>query len=172
MAADLGATEKDALNRHGVFLKKKVLAEVQRTPGMGIFAEEFGVAFNETTAVDLIGLDNRDDRSLIFVFECKRAYTKQKTWVFFRDADKAFRLFRSVGAFGQSGLYKQEDDMPFKTKPPVCSEGYELTSADGRWKASPEIIHDAANQLCRGYLGFVQYREKKRSSHGAKRWRF
>src|SRR5882724_7849494 len=85
----------EALNCHGVFLKKRVLDEVGRTSGLGIFAEEFGVAFSKTAAIDLIAVD-KERPKLLFIFECKRAYVKDKSWVFVRDVDPNFRFCRTA----------------------------------------------------------------------------
>src|SRR5437879_876801 len=96
--------EQDALNQHGVFLKKRVLAEIPSVAGMGVFAEEFGAAFDSSTAIDIIARDLRSNPTLLFVVECKRAYARQKKWVFFRDIDKRFRITRLVSTVaGQYG---------------------------------------------------------------------
>jgi len=145
--------ERDALNRHGVFLKKRVLEEVRLTPGMVVFAEEFGVTFNEPVAIDVIGVDKRADRHLVFAFECKRAYTKEKTWVFFRDIDPCFRLCRAVSWIMQFGHYTRGTSLP--GNPPVCSEGYELLASERSFKADQNPVYEAGNQLCKGFLGFV-----------------
>jgi hypothetical protein len=148
--------ERDALNLHGVFLKKRVLEEIQRAPKMQVFAEEFGVAFNEAVAIDIIGVDRQEDRQFLFVFECKRAYVQQKTWIFFRDISPVFRVFRRVSGTRQLGHYV--DELPLSPKPPVCSEGYELVHKEKEIKADQKPIYDAGNQLCKGFLGLVQTR--------------
>ena len=148
--------ERDALNWHGVFLKKRVLEEVRKTPGMGVFAEEFGVTFNEPVAIDVIGVDKRGDREFLFVFECKRAYSKEKTWVFFRDIDPTFRLCRAVSSIMQFGHYTRGTSLA--ANPEVCSEGYELVASVKSFKADQYPVYEAGNQLCKGFLGFVSTR--------------
>jgi hypothetical protein len=148
--------ERDALNLHGVFLKKRVVEEIRRAANMHVFAEEFGVGFNEPVAIDVIGVDRQEDRQFFFVFECKRAYTEQKTWIFFRDISPVFRVFRRVSGTRQFGHYV--DELPLSPKPPVCSEGYELVSKEKAIKADQNPIYDAGNQLCKGFLGLVQAR--------------
>jgi hypothetical protein len=148
--------ERDALNCHGVFLKKRVLEEVAKTPGMGVFAEEFGVTFSEPVAIDLIGVETRDGRDLLFVFECKRAYTKAKTWVFFEDIDQTFRLCRAVSWIMQFGYYSRGGDVV--DSPVVCSEGYELVASENSFKADQRPVFEAGNQLSKGFLGFVSTR--------------
>jgi hypothetical protein len=152
--------ELEALNWHGVFLKKRVLEEVRTTPGMGIFAEEFGVAFNEPVAIDIVGVDHREDRQLLFVFECKRAYTKEKTWVFFKDIDPTFRLCRAVSGIMQLGHYTTGTAVA--EKPAVCSEGYELVASEKAFKADQRPVYEAGNQLCKGFLGFLRTRMSQR----------
>ena len=93
---------------------------------MEVFAEEFGVEFNEPVAIDIIGVDRQEDRQSLFVFECKRAYVKQKTWIFFQDVSPTFRMFRRVSGSKQFGYYA--DELPMSPKLRVCSEGYELLS--------------------------------------------
>jgi hypothetical protein len=107
-------------------------------------------------AIDVVGADKRDDRDLLFVFECKRAYTKEKTWVFFKDVDPIFRLSRAVSSDMQFGHYTRGDALP--GIPTVCSEGYELVASERSFKADQHPIYEAANQLCKGFLGFVSIR--------------
>ena len=152
--------EREALNCHGVFLKKRVLEEVRKTPGMGLFAEEFGVTFNGSVAIDVIGVNKCEDRQLLFVFECKRAYTKEKRWVFFKDIDATFRLCRAVSSAMQFGHYTDGTGLP--EPPVVCSEGYELVASEKGFKADQDPVYKAGNQLCNGFLGFVGMRMSQR----------
>jgi hypothetical protein len=152
--------ERDALNCHGVFLKKRVLEEVRTTPGMKIFAEEFGVSFNEPVAIDVVGMDQRGDRRLLFVFECKRAYTKEKTWVFFKDIDPMFRLCRAISPTMQFSHYTVGTAL--SENPAVCSEGYELVASQKSFKADQRPVYEAGNQLCKGFLGFARTRMSQR----------
>ena len=138
---------------------------------MHVFAEEYSVAFNDPVAIDLIGYDKEDDRQLLFVFECKRAYTVQKTWIFFKDFDPFFRLCRVVApSFGQFGKYLPTTPM-WKPPSPICSEGYEVVASGKSLKADQRPIFEAANQLCKGFLGFVQTRMNQKADsriHGDK----
>lgn len=152
--------ERQALNCHGVFLKKRVLAALRTMPRMDIIAEEFAVAFNEPVAIDLIATDERDGRRLSFIFECKRAYTTQKTWVFFKDMDSKFRFCRAVSSIMQFGQYAIGKS--FAGQPPVCSEGYELVASEKSCKADQHPIFEAGNQLCKGFLGYVQSRMRQK----------
>src|SRR5262245_25317137 len=104
--SSLSPAEHNALNEHGVFLKKRVLDEIRSIPGIGVFAEEFGVAFDSSTAIDIVAKDKRSDPALLFILECKRAYVRQKKWIFFRDVEREFRTSRRVSAaMGQFGEY-------------------------------------------------------------------
>jgi len=155
--------ERAALNMHGVFLKKRVIEEISRTSGMDVFAEEFGVTFNEPTAIDVIAVSAKEKQQRLFVFECKRAYAKDKTWVFFRDVDRTFRWCRVVSSIMQFGQYTSEE--PFAGNPPVCSEGYELTNSENLTKANQKPIYEAGNQLSKGFLGFVRTRWTEQLQH-------
>jgi hypothetical protein len=142
-------------------LKKRVLNGISSIPDMGIFAEEFGVAFDVPTAIDIIARDKRKEPNLLFVLECKRAYVRQKKWLFFRDIDRKFRLSRLVSTVaGQTGHYSES--VPLIDDCHVCSEGYEIVTTGKECKAAPDPIYQAANQLCRGYLGFVKLRIDQR----------
>ena len=152
--------EIEALNRHGVFFKKRVLSELRGIDGLDFFSEEFGVTFGSPTAIDLIAFERRQDRLLLFVFECKRAYTKQKTWLFFRDIDTRFRVCRLASIMGASGCYSK--DVPPLEGLSVCSEGYEMVTVNGTCKADQNPIFEAANQLSRGFLGFSLLRKQQR----------
>ena len=159
----LSNSEQEALNLHGVFLKKRVLSELASIHGMGVFAEEFGVAFDVPTAIDIVARDMRKDPNLVFVLECKRAYVRQKKWIFFDDMDRKCRISRFVSTVaGQLGHYSET--IPGRAECHVCSEGYEIVTTGNARKATPDPIHQAANQLCRGYLGFVKLRMDQRDA--------
>jgi hypothetical protein len=153
--------ETDALNKHGVFFKKRVLQELQALFGIGILAEELGVSFEQTRVIDIVAQDNRGKPALVFVFECKRAFTTEKKWIFFRDVHRRYRVCRTVGGlFGNASVF--ETSTP--EHPPVCSEGYEYRKTSGN--ADQDPVFKAAGQLSAGYLGLIARRDREMRGPG------
>jgi hypothetical protein len=90
----LSQQETDALNKHGVFFKKRVLQELRQIREVEVVAEELGVSFGETRVIDIVAAEKHYEPHLLFVFECKRAYAADRKWIFFPDSDWQFRVSR------------------------------------------------------------------------------
>jgi len=151
----LSQEEVEALNRHGVFFKKRVLHELSGVHGLGIVGEEVGVSYGGSRVIDILAVDRRAPPLVYFVFECKRAYVENRRWIFFKDIDQHFRVARTQGLLGNSSIFR-ERTLP---NPPVCSEGYELNKSTT--KADQDPIFRAAEQLATGFLGFIARRARE-----------
>ena len=157
----LSKEETDALNRHGVFFKKRVLQELQSIHGIGIVSEELGVSFGGTRVIDIVAADHRSKPQLFFAVECKRAYAAEKSWIFLRDFDRHYRVERELGGMvGCSSIFAQS----VPPGPPICSEGYEYRKEKN--VADQDPLFKAAGQLSAGYLGFMARREREVRSFG------
>ena len=152
--------EVEALNRHGVFFKKRVLEELSKIPGIGILDEELGVSFGGTRVIDIVAADTTAEPRIYFVLECKRVY--QKTWLFFRAWDQRFRITRlDANLSGHASRFCAAGQWPF----PVASEGFEYWLAgkgnDKEPRCDQDPIFQAAAQLCAGYCGFIARRQRE-----------
>ncbi len=156
----LSPEEVDALNRHGVFFKKRVLQELSKIPGIGIVDEEVGVPFGGTRVIDIVAAAQASQPHIFFVLECKRVY--QKTWLFFGAWDRRFRLTRlNATLTGHASCFCAAGQWPF----PVASEGFEYRLAgkgkDKEPRCDQDPIFQAAAQLCAGYCGFIARRQRE-----------
>lgn len=152
----LSKDETEALNRHGVFLKKRVLQELAAVDGVGIVCEELGVSFGGTRVLDILAVDKRQNPPIFFAFECKRAYAADKRWIFFRDWDQRYRVLREQSELaGHSSVFSRSAP-PY---PPVCSEGYEFNKQDN--KADQNPVFKASAQLSAAYLGLIDRRHRE-----------
>jgi hypothetical protein len=146
---------KQALNRHGVFLKK---ATVEKIPAreLEIF-EEVGSSFGGTRVADIVAVQHFDDRNLYFVIECKRVASERR-WIFFRHVDMKVRVARQIGA----GHPPSE----FRSDRSASSEGFEYPLRDKAEspRAEQDPLYRAATQLSAAYLGFVQDHWRNRGS--------
>ena len=150
---------RDALNRHGVFLKKAILERIPRD-GLEIH-EEIGSSFGGTRVADIVAIQKfPDQRKLYLVLECKRV-ADDRRWIFFRHMDRQVRVARKVVSGNRQSLFKTELDTS-------CSEGFEFPLRDK--KESPVADNDpvfkAASQLSAAYLGIAQERWLNRSREG------
>jgi hypothetical protein len=154
--APLSKEETEALNRHGVFFKKRVLLELGSVDGIGIVCEELGVSFGGTRVIGLFALDKRESPHVFFVFECKRAYAADKRWIFFRDWDQRYRVLRE-----QSGMVGHTSVFTLSVPPHlvVCSEGYEYSKQDN--KADQNPVFKASGQLSAAYRGLLDRRHRE-----------
>jgi len=151
----LSKQETDALNKHGVFFKKRILHALQEIPDIGIVSEELGVSFGGTRVIDIVARYRHGKSDVYLVFECKRAYAVEKRWIFFKDVHQRYRVSRvQSGLVGHSSVFVNREP----PHPPVCSEGYEYRKRDGKADANP--IFQAAAQLSAGCLGFIARRHK------------
>jgi hypothetical protein len=145
---------RDALNRHGVFLKKAVLAQLQATPGLRVLGEEMGTTFGETRVADVVTHEDFAPNVVSrLIFECKRV-DPGKRWVFFRHMDSQHRINRLVRGHRTSF---SNLNRPSAKEYPVCSEGYECgTKKEGNLVANQDPVFKAAAQLTAAFLGFVR----------------
>jgi hypothetical protein len=151
----LSDEETEALNKHGAFLKKRVLHELQGMTGLNIVSEELGVSFGPTRVIDIVALDAIQKPDVFFIFECKRAFTLEKRWFFFRDSDAHYRALRvQSGLQANSSVFARGRDAGLE----VCSEGYEYHRSTQTADQNP--VFKAASQLAAGYLGFIGRRER------------
>jgi hypothetical protein len=155
----LSKEETDALNRHGVFFKKRVLKELSEIPGIGIVDEEVGVTFGGTRVVDIVAANQTAKPHVFFIIECKRV--QAKTWLFFRAWDQRCRISRvSDNMTGHASRFCAAGQWPF----PVASEGFEYWVPDKKEKeprCDQDPIFQAAAQLCAGYCGFIARRQRE-----------
>jgi hypothetical protein len=151
----------EALNEHGVFLKKEVIRHLQTLPDIQIFGEEVGESFGSTRVADVIAFKSFQNSHLFIVIECKRARPSAKSWLFLRDCDRCYRVVRQAWHGGASSIF-DESKPPY---PPVCSEGYEYVASEkgdkkGKiaktGKADQSPIFEAGTQLASAYLGFMK----------------
>jgi hypothetical protein len=147
---------KNALNRHGVFLKKATLEKIPARE-LEIF-EEVGSSFGGTRVADIVAVQHFPDRNLYFVIECKRVASERR-WIFFRHKDVKVRVARQIGA-GQPPSEFQIDPAG------SCSEGFEypFRSKSDDPTAEQDPVYRAASQLSAAYLGFVQDHWRNRGS--------
>lgn len=160
----LSSDELEALNKHGVFFKKRVLHELTKINGVSIICEELGVTFGGTRVIDILARDKTKKPCVFFVLECKCVY--QKRWIFFRDADQRFRFARVQSKAGNFSRFLEKDTWPV----PVVSEGFEFWEGDPARNKPPSADQDpifkAASQLCAGYCGFIARRHSEFSRSG------
>jgi hypothetical protein len=118
---------RDALNRHGVFLKKAVLAEVGSLDqdNLSIFGEEVGTSSGGTRVADIVAVHYFDGRAkehpLFFVIECKRTAPGEQ-WGFFKHIDRHYRVSRGTDEARPFSIARQA----VLSHNRVCSEGYEF----------------------------------------------
>jgi hypothetical protein len=146
-----------ALNYHGAFLKKHVLATLRVTRGVRIINEEHALDFGgETRTSDILA---GDDNKIVFVIECKKV-SPEKSWIFLKGVDQHYRVYRRFQFIGPSSKFVQS--IPPET--PVCSEGYEYRRTPTKAgdlpakKADQSPIFEAGGQLASAFLGFVHDR--------------
>jgi hypothetical protein len=161
MSETLSPDETEALNRHGVFFKKRALAALGQISGLDIITEELGVSFGGTRVIDIIAQvtfpgSARLEAALIFVIECKRVDPNEKRWLFFSDNGGGHRVLRLQSKRLRHGSAFGSRD---HESVPICSEGYEFTK--GKASADQNPVFMAASQLAAGYLGFIQRRHNE-----------
>jgi hypothetical protein len=145
--------ESEALNKHGVFLKKRVIDTLQKTPGITIIGEEIGFSFGGTRVLDVLAMDMRKQPHVLFAFECKKVF--EKRWYFFRDLDKRYRVARvQSNSMGTSSVY----DISELPHPEVCSEGFEFA---GNKNVDQDPIFRTGAQLSAAYLGLIARRRQE-----------
>lgn len=159
------AEVRDALNRHGVFLKKGILSELSRIPGLDILGEEIGTTFGETRVADIVTTEQFLNRTqeLRLVFECKRV-DPEKRWIFFPHTERRHRISRSADV----GVIQSDFYGPLPTNYFVCSEGYEFPSKSKSENpvANQDPVFKAASQLAASFLGLVQSALRGRNVSG------
>lgn len=147
-----------AMNSHGVFFKKAIINLISDREGYSMFQEEYAVNFGEPTAIDLIVKSNSTNPVEFLTVECKRAHAAEKIWIFFRDTNQCFRKMRAVSKMTRvTSIY--HCSRSHQSTLAVCSDGMEIHTTDKSGsKANLDVLHGAANQLARGFLGFCDER--------------
>lgn len=146
--ADANLQIREALNRHGVFLKKAV---IEQLPVQELkIHEEIGSSFGGTRVADIVAIEHFVDATLYLVLECKRV-AEDRRWIFFRHKDRSVRVARKVGLNRRSDF--RQEQMP-------CSEGFEYPLRDRNESpiADNDPVSKAATQLSAAYLGIAQDR--------------
>lgn len=146
-----GETVRDALNRHGTFLKKRLLHELLEIPGWAFLGEEYGTTFGGTRVADIIAIDQQPRREVYYLIEAKRVLTG-RAWLFLPHWRQQFRHSRTniQGTFGGDIIRRNETDV-------TCSEGFEFPSNKSTAEQSP--IFEAASQLAAAYLGLIRNKD-------------
>ena len=151
-----------AINAHGTLFKKAVRREIENYhhSGLRVLDEEYPASFPNPTSIDLlVEYPGRGSQfRFILPIECKRAYALNKSWVFFRDKADTIKVAYMIGGGKKLPIIVQTDLSGFE----LFSEGIEVDlgklskSPDSAYKCGNcDTIHDAANQVCKGFLGFV-----------------
>lgn len=148
------ALVRGALNRHGVFLKKAILLQLQLIPGITILGEEIGSSFGDTRVADIVTEEDMGDTtSLRLVFECKRV-DPDRQWVFFPHLTNSHRKTRIVARGSSHSSFFRASPSDYY----VCSEGLEFPGGKNPKTpvADSDPIFKAASQLSAAFLGLVQ----------------
>lgn len=155
----------DAIGTHGIFFKRALRAVLEKIPGLRILGEEYPVRYLEGASIDLLVEFKAEAATFVLPIECKRALAIMKKWIFFEDTEKDVKFLYGFDIAGlstsQSSRIRLADD--------VCIEGVEIDSSKLRndkkspySAASLDRIWDAAFQVCKGGLGFIQAELKAR----------
>lgn len=141
------------INLHGIFFKKAVRHELEKIPQVTVIGEEYPVSYLQGTALDLLIEVKTKNNTYILPVECKRAYTIQKNWVFFYDAENTAKLFYVFEGSNLQYITIKNSNFP------ICIEGIEVdikqTKGTERRKTDPTPIWKAAAQIITGTHGFV-----------------
>jgi hypothetical protein len=150
---------RDALNRHGVFLKKTVLSKLRvMDPHKLTVFEEIGTWFGGTRVADIVAMQKfaAKEITVFFVIECKRV-DPEKQWIFLKHYDKRFRVRRETSDANPESTFHR----PPESENRVCSEGYEFPAGKDK-AADNDPVFKAAAQLSSAFLGFIHRRQKRR----------
>lgn len=154
----------DAINAHGIFFKKKVREALEKIQGISILGEEYPVSYLEGASLDLLVKYDAtfpDYGSYIIPIECKRGYTSVKRWIFFQDPQTDLKFFYILSKDNTRAI---NADALIARNVPVCMEGVEIDISKTKIQKKNDIpkataslsnIWNAANQVCRGFLGFL-----------------
>jgi len=160
----------DAIGGHGLFFKKALAAHLSTVPGVRVIGEEYPVRYMEGTSLDLLIECKTPTVPFVIPIECKRALATRKSWVFFRDTEASVKM---VYCFNGAKLNVSQSTS-IAPGAQICIEGIEVDSAKLRGSskspyaaASADSIWDAAFQICKGGLGFLQDELKARSTHAS-----
>ncbi len=152
-----------AINTHGIFFKKAVREKIEQyqDDDIKIVDEECPVAFPDQTSIDLVVAIEKKDKSsakLIMIIECKRAYAKKKSWVFFKgNASEENMKITYHMAINEHYQIKTKNDVSIDLCP--YSDGIEIDLGkmkDPTKGGNCDSIYKAASQVCKGYLGYLQ----------------
>lgn len=140
---------EDALNRHGVFLKKAVIDILSKSEAVTRVFEEFPSEFGVSNPIDVLARVGDLPEQSTLVIECKRS--KATRWLFVETSEEYYRTRRVVSAGGWDGKYGK------KRVAHVASEGYVVTAqGDNVSNADPSPINSAAQQVSTQYCGQVE----------------
>jgi hypothetical protein len=150
---------RDALNKHGVFLKKAVIADLNSMENIKIYGEEVGTSFGGTRVADIVANQKfgTEQPELFFIIECKRV-EQGKQWIFFKHIDRQYRVSRvtnEASPFSKFAPLTAPQNWP-------CSEGYEFPLKDGTRDADQSPVFKAAAQLSAAYIGFINSRRQQK----------
>lgn len=158
-----------AINAHGIFLKKAVREHLMKNPSIVVYDEEFPVSFPDQTSIDILAHFHHNC-NFYLIIECKRAYTVKKSWIFFRETISNNEIKANYCI--QNGNHKAIKIYPHRFGLEPFSEGIEIDkdkleeNSKALFKSgNMDTIHRAASQVCRGFLGFINKQPKPRNPH-------
>lgn len=158
----------EAVNMHGIFFKQAVRKSLEEISNVSILGEEYPVNYLEGGALDLLVQVKTAKHNFILPFECKRARTTTKQWIFFPDPSNYSRLLYSF----QKNVCKAQHAGDFTNLGlTICIEGIEVEKQEKRqkdtnyYKADADPIWKAANQISKGLAGIVIDEIKQRNKN-------
>jgi hypothetical protein len=148
----------EAINKHGIFFKQSVRQKLEGIPNVSIFGEEYPINYLEGGALDLLVQVKAIKCVFVIPTECKRARTTTKQWIFFPDPSNYSKFIYS---FKKNKCIAQHAGNFTNIGLTICIEGIEVEKQETRlkntnfYKADPDPIWDAANQVCKGLSGIL-----------------
>lgn len=149
---------KAAMNAHGAFFKKAIRKLIANLDPVLSVAEEYPVHYMDGGSIDLLAEIDSNAGLIYAAIECKKIRAETKQWIFFPDDDeKDIKMYYRIQGAGMSAVVA--DPAFWKGS---CNDGLEVDQEKFRgikeaYKAgSATIIHDAANQACKGGRGFLK----------------
>jgi len=146
-----------AVGAHGVFFKKALIHTLKKIPGAQLVGEEHPVNYMGVGAIDILVEYTSRHNKFLFAIEAKRALATSKLWLFFpgERGVKLLYLFKGPELSTLSSL--------ISVMTPNCSEGVEIDLDKMRKgdrnvysSASADRVWQAAEQTCKGGLGFLK----------------
>lgn len=156
----------EALNHHGVFLKKKAMQIADVTAGFRIHAEEYPTRFEDPNSADFIATRVLQHATVFVVFECKRASPEFNSWCFISHFNQRYRMAREL-----QGQHFRETFTEGGKWVTACSDGYELRrNAQQKFEVRPDAIYKSATQLSSTCLGFCNELWHRNRPGGSSVW--